>query len=723
MTKQEQDSYLADGFTQDQVNEIKEGLDSGLDVSVYAKKEFLAIQMHQIRRGLQEELPVESYASADFDWFQMEEIRKGLQGGLDIKLYASPSVSYDRMRQIRKGLKKGINLSNYARLDAGVLRELRKALLSKIYIVEYIQQGYNAEQLEQIRKALEKGLDIVPYLHKELRGVSIQEIRRGLKKGLDVSVYAKLEFSWQQMREIRLGLENRIDISLYANPLYDWQQMKEIRLGLENGIDVSSYRSLMWTSADMRRKRLALQDDVADTEFKGELRSEDFGSCSVSVSGDEMEAYVFVPDGRRVSREDIAEALNKSGIKRGIQKKEIERLFEGKNRGKKILAAKGRPAEPGPDGWYEYFFRTKLNKRPKLLPDGSVDFQSIEWFEFVREGQKIALYHDAEAGTGGYTVTGRELPPKKGREKTILTGRGFMLLDDKKTYVATVSGKIRLEGHRIEIEKALVMEEVSLATGSVSFDGSVYVAGKVGVGALIQATGDVIVNGYVEAASIESGGSILLRQGANGNGVGYVKAAKDISGKFFEACRVYAGGDIRASYSLNCDLHAENRILISGKAGTLAGGTAYARKGMEVQNAGNRAGLATILRLGINDQVSGYLEEIEAKMQEAMKQLDILRNAYAEFHKKYPPEVRNTMDIYLKIESAIFTKEKEVEELTARSRYMEREVHGIRNAEIVVRGMLYEGTSLEINGRYWNAKDIANVCVKRVGERVAVYRN
>ncbi len=40
-------------FTPDQRQEIAEGTRDGLDVSIYAKPEFLAIQMRQIRKGLE----------------------------------------------------------------------------------------------------------------------------------------------------------------------------------------------------------------------------------------------------------------------------------------------------------------------------------------------------------------------------------------------------------------------------------------------------------------------------------------------------------------------------------------------------------------------------------------------------------------------------------------------------------------------------------------------
>lgn len=725
MTKEEQEIYLNSGFTLDQINEIQEGLELGLDTSIYAKKEFFAIQMRQIRLGMMDKLPVEVYASTAYDWFQMEEIRCGLQDGVDIMVYANPSISYDRMRQIRLGLQNGINLSKYKKLEAGVLRELRKALLSKIYIVEYIQQGYNAEQLEQIRIALEKHLNIVPYLQKEFRGVSIREIREGLEKGLDVSCYAKLDFSWQQMREIRLGMENRVDVSYYANPLYEWQQMQEIRLGLENGIDITAYYTLMYTATDMRRMRLALQQNNTPYIFDGEQSHfESFEGISVTISSDEMEALVYVEDSDKLTKAQVMKALELSGVKRGIMESDIDKLLRGKFKSKTMKVAKGKPATEGSDGWYEFFFKTELDRQPKLMPDGSVDFSEIQWYELVQAGQRIALYHDAEMGTAGFTVTGRALPARRGREQSVLTGKGFTLLEDNRTYTASVSGRIELDGNCIDIDKTLTIEEVSLATGNITFDGSVYVSGNVGVGAVIQATGDVVVNGYVESATIESSeGSIFIKQGVNGNAVGYIKAAVDVSGKFFESCRVYAGNEIRAGYCLNCDLYSENRIVVSGKNGQVAGGTAYAKISMDMTCAGNRVGIATKIRLGVNDEISGQKDDVEERIAETNKQLDILRNAYADFHEKYPPEVRNTMDMYLKVESAIFAKEKEMDMLMQYKMDMENEMKAVKNAHAVIHDTLYEGTVFEINGKHWAATQSRNVKVRRAEGRVVVQRN
>lgn len=238
-------------FDRDQLEQIELGRRDGVDVSVYAHKEYLAIQMYWIRKGLMCGIDVSRYSDPSFDWFQMEEIYKGLQSGVDISKYAFKEVSYDRMRYIREGLEVGLDLSLFTKYGALELKELLEALKKKINIVSYMLNGYVAEQLHEICIAKEKGLDIDPYITNEFRGVAIHEIIVGLENNVDVSCYAKICYSWQQMREIREGLENQIDVNMYISPYYSAMQMREIRMGLEAGLDVSKYRSFMYSINDM----------------------------------------------------------------------------------------------------------------------------------------------------------------------------------------------------------------------------------------------------------------------------------------------------------------------------------------------------------------------------------------------------------------------------------------------------------------------------------------
>ena len=154
-------NFNINDFSKSQLEEIQKGLEQKLSVSVYAKKEFLAIQMRQIRLGLKDKLPVEKYANPAFDWFQMEQIRMGLKDGIDISKYAKPEISYDRMQQIRLSLLDNIDLSAFTKLEAGILKQLHLGIKNNVRIVPYITQGYDDEQLEAIREAMEKNCQLM----------------------------------------------------------------------------------------------------------------------------------------------------------------------------------------------------------------------------------------------------------------------------------------------------------------------------------------------------------------------------------------------------------------------------------------------------------------------------------------------------------------------------------------------------------------------------------
>ncbi len=710
-------------LTEDQRAEIQAGSEKGLNVTCYANPEYLAIQMRQIRLGLEDGLDVSVYNKPEFDWFQMEEIRLGMKAGIAYQVYASPDVDYKRMRQLRKGMEEGIDLSIFIKLDSGILEQLRKAIKAKISIVEFIKEGYVVEQLVEIRHALEKNLDIRPYINKELRGASIKEIWLGLEAGLPVMLYTNDEYSWQQMREIRLGMEARVDISRYSNSLYSWQQMREIRLGLEDGLDVDKYNKFIYTSIDMEniRKRLLLEEasGIVDRSVVQEIIDE---YISVFVSKDEMEACIQVSDIKEVTEKDIMNRLKQSGICQGILRDEIKSIVNDKRYGETIVIARGQMPEAGEDGWYEFFFDTNPQRSPKILEDGTADFKDIKWFELVNKGDKIALYHSAGFGKAGFTVTGKFLKARKGREKNVLRGQGFILNSDSKTYIASIDGRVfyNEKEYRLDVSRVCVVNEVNLATGNISFDGTIHVKGNVGSGVTVTATENVIVDGYVEAAVIKSGGDVFLRKGVNGNGSGIIEAKGDVVGQFFEEVRVVTRGDIIGQYCMNCMLYSGGVISLMGNKGLLLGGSARAARGIVTHTIGNKHGLWTVVNVGIDQDTMKQQQNIEKEIENVYRELAILNHSKMEFQNKYSPEVRNTMDIYLKIEDAIYTKDLQLKDLHEEKQHMDTLMDDMRGSRVEVTGVVHEGVEITVDNVKWKAFAVKDIVIRCVNGKIVM---
>ena len=62
-------------FNYYQKQEILKGLETNLDVSIYANKDFDYKKMKQIRLGLEDNLDVSQYANLEIPWQEMKEIR------------------------------------------------------------------------------------------------------------------------------------------------------------------------------------------------------------------------------------------------------------------------------------------------------------------------------------------------------------------------------------------------------------------------------------------------------------------------------------------------------------------------------------------------------------------------------------------------------------------------------------------------------------------------
>ncbi len=720
---------------------------------------FMDIQLHQIQQGLSEGLPVEIYAKPQFDWFQMEEIRKGLKADIDVSCYAKPEIPYEKMRQIRKGLQEDINLLPYIDWNAGILKEFRLATMRGIDLSSYIQQGYDALQLGEIRKALEQGITLEPYIDTEFRAASIAEIRKGLENGVDVSLYAKKMYSWRKMREIRLGLENRLDVNIYSGRFYDWEQMREIRLGLKAGLDVGSYCLLRYTSKEMRKKRVELllkthananaffnqmhtavnniltAEHTLDVhEFpvtgKSELVKQNGDSTKllldkehlkVEFRANNMEAYVSVEmKNGTFKREVIIDFLEENNIREGISETAIDCLCKGEYTQKPILIAQGKIPLKGEDGRYEYFFRTDVQKKPKVLADGSADYKDIEWFEVVKEGQKIAYYHGAGEGTDGYDVFGNAIKARKGTEKRVLKGKGFRLEEDKKTYTALYNGMIRLEGEELSVVNHVELDEINMTTGNIFFDGSIHIRGNVCSGMVVKATGDIVIDGNVEAATIETEGSVMLKKGMNSSGSGIVKAGKNVVSRFFDATQVTAEGSIEVDKCLNSRLSAKGMITANR---TFAGGVASSESGFHLNNVGNHAGLKTVLKVQTNETARNDYYNILFNIKDVTRQLEVLNRTYSDLMEKHTAQERSEMELFQKVEKAVFIKQKQLDKMKELEVKLKRIIDKEKLVSVVITGTAYEGTVVEIGSGRWLARNQHNITIKQQNSEISVYNN
>ena len=730
MIETQREAFLKEGFTEAQIEEIDKGMNSNIPFELYANKSLMSQQMYQIRLGLENGVDMAPYVDPEYNWFQLEEIRIGLEKKLDVSKYSFKTLDSKKMHQMRRGLEEGMDLSDFLKFDDEVMREIRRALMDKIDIINFAENGYDAGQLVHIRTAIKEGLDIQQYLTVEFRGVSISEILQGLRDNVDVEVYAKPCYTWAQMEQLRLGLMSQIDVSYYASPLYDRYQMQEIRLGLEEGLEVDEYTSLMYPAADMRRIRKELSEngrtkDAIANENGETVKDENADKISVTFSPDKMTAFIRVSRSAfgDIARKDILRTLRYAGVTQNIDPRMLDNLLAGKHLGETVKIATGKRPVDGENGYYEYFFDTNRKRTPKVLDDGSVDFQNIDWYVQVKQDQKLAYYHSAGKGEAGHTVKGDRIAPKRGKELPPLKGKGFYTSQDKKTYFATTEGRVAIVGNKLEVSQNVILKDVNMSTGNIRFDGNINISGNVSNGVIVEASGDVIVEGFVENCTIIAGGDVILKKGVNLGGVGRIVAGGNVEAKFFEASNVKAGVSIRANYVLNSNLYSDGTITIAGRKGLILGGTIFAAKDINVTSIGNELGVRSIVKLGVSEEMRKTKRDIDNKLMDLENKLTVLKKGQRDFQDKYPAEIRNAMEMYIQIENALYTLGLEKNELLEAQTKIMQKIANTGDASITVSGTLYENILFDIDDKKVLSVRSKNVMVKKVNERAVIIGN
>ena len=178
--------------------------------------------------------------------------------------------------------------------------------------------------------------------------------------------------------------------------------------------------------------------------------------------------------------------------------------------------------------------------------------------------------------------------------------------EDPNLLVAAVSGMPMIKERTVEVEDALCLPAIGVATGHVKFKGNVIVTGNIESDMMVRATGNLTVGGFIESADVQAQGDIDVAKGIIGHNVSEDQA---------KSCHVKAGGSITANYAqfselqaaenINLSVHCMNNEIRCGKdltvsdaaekQGTLSGG--HAKVG----------GKVTCVNLGVEGDTATYI--------------------------------------------------------------------------------------------------------------------
>lgn len=345
------------------------------------------------------------------------------------------------------------------------------------------------------------------------------------------------------------------------------------------------------------------------------------GNFSLELSPDGMVAWVsHVPayGGKRVTPEEVFAALGEAGVTCGFDEQAVTSLCCDTLPGR-VAVAKGVAPENGRDTVFELLVPDTRDRVPQVNPQGLVDFRELGAIPLVVADQALMRRIPPTNGIAGHNIRGEILDPLPGRNEAFaenLVG-SYVAPDDPNLLRAVFNGQPVRRGNGVAVEQVLNVRDVNMASGNISFDGTVNVSGEVLPGMKVSATGDIVVAGLVDGGELDAGGDIRIGGGIIAKA--YVRAGGSVAARFVEGANVYAGTTIAIDDSvLQSDLQAMNQIVIGIKStqrGRLSGGSARAMLLIQVPVLGAATGGVTSIQLGVNPV-------LEAKYQELLQRIE-----------------------------------------------------------------------------------------------------
>jgi len=393
-----------------------------------------------------------------------------------------------------------------------------------------------------------------------------------------------------------------------------------------------SARSAANIDAALVSKTISLAESAYVKVARFDHHSYNDSVVSVKIGDGEMHAYITVSapgeGGCDIPYDSYVTTLKYNRVVHGIKEDFLREFADQPMYAEEIEAAVGSKSVDGKSAYIKYEFETDQSKaRYREGTDGKIDFKELNIIQNVVENQLLATKVAPEMGKPGETVTGKMMPAKNGMDISLPLGENVHASDDGTTILSDISGRVVVANGKINVEPVLFVEKnVSLETGNIIFLGSVIVKGDVEDGFSVKAAGNIEVRGSIARAELEAEGDIIIQQGVNGKGGGYIRAGKSLWARFIENANIQTGNMVFASDGIiNSNIDALNRIICQGKRASIVGGRLRASEEINAKTLGNLGGTETICEVGFDPASKEELYNLDMQRENNMKELEDIK--------------------------------------------------------------------------------------------------
>lgn len=440
-------------------------------------------------------------------------------------------------------------------------------------------------------------------------------------------------------------------------------------------------------------------------------------TIKITLDSEMMNAYISVspPKGGRDLDESLLKiAMDNAGVyEKCCDQKVLEKVLKEKQ-AEELLFAYGTEPIAGENAKFEALVEEVVYTKPKENKAGKIDLREIVSFNLIDENTPLMRRIPAKQGKNGINVKGQVITATEAEDFPFADDLEGAAVSEKDPdlLVSTCKGHPVILERGVRVDNSIVVENVDMSTGNISYDGSVLIKGEVKPGMQVRVTGDIIVNGVVSKATLKARNNIKVKCGVLGSNPAkdgadsppaILKAGGNIEAQYINLVEAQAGHDIIVKeYISHSKVEAKHQILVGqqGGKGKIFGGTCYGKIGVYTKALGADGGTKTYVYAGIPKEEHAKLDHListHEKRQTKAKQLTELKSK-CEQALKLKPNEKNVQDKLAAIEKVLPALEKEVRKMEVTIDRLNTLFKTAKKAKVSVSSATFQNVHLSING-------------------------
>lgn len=430
----------------------------------------------------------------------------------------------------------------------------------------------------------------------------------------------------------------------------------------------------------------------------------------IAIAPDGLTAHLHITPaqgGAPVTEEAVLAALLAKGIDQGVLPDAVAAaVAAGCAQG--VVVACGQAPVHGSDGRLESLLPEARSRAPKVDESGHTDYRDLGEILVVHPGDSLMLRHPPTAGSDGLTLLGEPIAARPGKGimfSANLPGTAFAP-DNPDLLVSAIAGQPVIVRGGMLVEPLFKVDEVGTASGNIDFDGSVVIRGEVAAGMTVRASGDIEIGGVVEMATLEAGGSIVIKGGAMGGlgrksgGEHYIRCGGSFNAAYAQQASIEAGDSIFIDdMAMQCELSAINHIRVGNqRRGHIIGGSAQATLSITAKVIGSPNRVHTRFDIGVNPLMHKQLLEM-AKDRDAKETQLLEISKLLDFGRQNPGKLRPDMVDKARATAAALSAD--IAALRGEQELLTKKIELSQQSRVVAQQAMYEGVEVYLgNQRY-----------------------